>query len=239
MLLGIALHGAISFFPVGIWPGQDIHQPEVAVPAQLVETLGQAGLESPRSVNLYEMVMHAIHGFRLPLFFLVSGFFTAMLWKNRGLKQLAKHRAKRILLPLVIFVPITWILIIPVGIYGSYGYTIQYLPESIYMLDNLDYLNLSDVGLVEFPSTFGNLPSLTSLDVWRNNLTDDSFPESMNNLVQLYGLSLDGNQLTRFPDFIQYLSNSIGWIYFGYGYWGTGNQIEYFPDWWYQSTFPN
>ena len=119
MLLGIALHGAISFFPVGIWPAQDIHQPEVAVPAQLVETLGQAGLESPRSVNLYEMVMHAIHGFRLPLFFLVSGFFTAMLWRNRGLKQLARHRAKRILLPLAIFVPIMWILLIPVGIYGG------------------------------------------------------------------------------------------------------------------------
>ena len=119
MLLGIVLHGAISFFPVPIWPAQDIHQPEVDVPTQLVETLGQAGLETPRSVNLYEMLLHAIHGFRLPLFFLVSGFFTAMLWRNRGLMQLAKHRAIRILLPLVIFVPIIWILIIPVGIYGG------------------------------------------------------------------------------------------------------------------------
>ena len=119
MLLGIVLHGAISFFPVPIWPAQDIHQPEVDVPTQLVETLGQAGLETPRSVNLYEMLLHAIHGFRLPLFFLVSGFFTAMLWRNRGLMQLAKHRAIRILLPLVIFVPIIWILMIPVGIYGD------------------------------------------------------------------------------------------------------------------------
>ena len=109
MLLGIVLHGAISFFPLSIWPAQDIHQPEVSVPTQLVETLGQVGLETPRSVNLYEMLLHAIHGFRLPLFFLVSGFFTAMLWRNRGLKQLAKHRAKRILLPLAIFVPVTWI----------------------------------------------------------------------------------------------------------------------------------
>jgi len=119
MLLGIVLHGAISFFPVPIWPAQDIHQPEVDVPTQLVETLGQAGLETPRSVNLYEMLLHAIHGFRLPLFFLVSGFFTAMLWRNRGLMQLAKHRAIRILLPLVIFVPIIWMLMIPVGIYGD------------------------------------------------------------------------------------------------------------------------
>ena len=119
MLLGIVLHGALSFFPMPIWPAQDLHQPVVEVPAALAAPLEQAGLESPRSVNLYEMALHAIHGFRLSLFFLVSGFFTAMLWRNRGLKQLAKHRAKRILLPLVIFLPIIWILIIPVVKYGG------------------------------------------------------------------------------------------------------------------------
>ena len=119
MLLGIALHGAIPSFPMPTWPTQDIHQPEVSVPVQLVETLGQARLESPSSVNLYEMVMPAIDGFRLPVFFLVSGFFTAMLWRNRGLKQLTKHRAKWILLPLVIFLPIIWILTIPVDNYGG------------------------------------------------------------------------------------------------------------------------
>ncbi|MFM1558046.1 MAG: acyltransferase family protein [Roseibacillus sp.] len=56
-------------------------------------------------------MLHAIHGFRLPLFFLVSGFFTAMLWRHRGLKELVKLRSKRILLPLAIFVPIIWILL--------------------------------------------------------------------------------------------------------------------------------
>ena len=52
-----------------------------------------------------------IHGFRMPLFFLVSGFFTAMLWRRRGLVALLKQRAKRILLPcllgLVTVVPVT------------------------------------------------------------------------------------------------------------------------------------
>ena len=121
MLLGIVLHGVLSFFPVpiSIWPAQDLHQPEINVPAALAAPFESVGLKVPADYSPYEFMLHAIHGFRLPLFFLVSGFFTAMLWRNRGLKQLAKHRAKRILLPLAIFVPITWILIIPVGIYGE------------------------------------------------------------------------------------------------------------------------
>ena len=119
MLLGIVLHGAISFFPMPIWPAQDLRQPEIEVPAALAVTLEQAGLELPQSVNLYEMVLHAIHGFRLPLFFWVSGFFTTMLWRNRGLYQLARHRAMRVLLPLAIFLPVIWILLIPVSMYGD------------------------------------------------------------------------------------------------------------------------
>lgn len=115
MLLGIVLHGALSFFPMPIWPAQDLHQPEVEVPALLAASLEQAGLEVPETYSPYEFMLHAIHGFRLPLFFLVSGFFTAMLWRKRGLRQLAKHRTKRILLPLAIFVPLTWILMIVVG----------------------------------------------------------------------------------------------------------------------------
>ena len=35
----------------------------------------------------------------MPLFFILSGFFTAMLWKKRGAKALVSHRFRRILLP--------------------------------------------------------------------------------------------------------------------------------------------
>ena len=81
MLLGIVLHGLLSFIPLPIWPAQDIHQNE----------------------DVYGLIIVAIHGFRMPLFFLISGFFTAMMWKNRGLKGLLKHRFQRIGLPLVVF----------------------------------------------------------------------------------------------------------------------------------------
>ena len=92
MLLGIALHGAMAYMP-GLgeaWPVTDATAHEG-----------------------YSVFLSAIHGFRMPLFFLLSGFFTAMLWRSRGLGALAQHRAKRILLPLVIgtftIVPAVWI----------------------------------------------------------------------------------------------------------------------------------
>lgn len=89
MLLGIVIHGLLSFMPIPI-PGvpQDINQnPEV-----------------------YGYVFNFIHGFRMQLFFLISGFFTAMLWRKQGLRKLLMHRAKRILLPLVLALPVIWVL---------------------------------------------------------------------------------------------------------------------------------
>ena len=48
----------------------------------------------------------------MPVFFLMSGFFTAMLWRQRGLQALVAHRARRVLLPLaiamIVVIPLTW-----------------------------------------------------------------------------------------------------------------------------------
>ena len=78
MLLGIALHASISFFPV-TWPVQDRNQND-----------------------LFGVMFLIIHGFRMPLFFVMSGFFTAMLWRKRGLSALFKHRFRRIGIPLLL-----------------------------------------------------------------------------------------------------------------------------------------
>ena len=80
MLLGIVLHGALSFFP-SFWPTQD-------------NTSSYAGP--------YDELLHAIHGFRMPLFFLLSGFFTSMLWRRRGMGSLVEQRLRRVALPLAI-----------------------------------------------------------------------------------------------------------------------------------------
>ncbi|MBT4692425.1 MAG: acyltransferase family protein [Planctomycetaceae bacterium] len=78
MLLGIALHGLLAYtgFP---WAVQDVNQ-------------------APWLGSVFAM----IHGFRMPLFFLVSGFFTAMLWRKRGLQSLMRHRFFRIFVPCMV-----------------------------------------------------------------------------------------------------------------------------------------
>lgn len=79
MLLGIVLHVGLAYAPGFPWPVQD-----------------------PNSVSLFGLIYPAIHGFRMPLFFLLSGYFTAMLWRRRGMMALLWHRLKRIVLPLII-----------------------------------------------------------------------------------------------------------------------------------------
>ena len=75
MLLGIGLHAALSFVPAP-WPVQDTRQGEV-----------------------FGLFLAMIHGFRMPMFFLLSGFFTMMLYRRRGLASTLGQRAARILVP--------------------------------------------------------------------------------------------------------------------------------------------
>jgi peptidoglycan/LPS O-acetylase OafA/YrhL len=78
MVLGIALHASLAYFPFP-WPVQDACQ--------------------TRSLGL----LYALtHGFRMPLFFLLSGFFTMLVLQRRGVRKLLEQRVLRILVPLVI-----------------------------------------------------------------------------------------------------------------------------------------
>lgn len=100
MLLGIVLHAGLSFTELP-WIVQDVRQSSVC-----------------------GLLFSLIHGFRMPLFFMVSGFFTAMLWQKRGPRTLLWHRTKRILFPcllgLATIVPITqgvfiWVIMQPLA----------------------------------------------------------------------------------------------------------------------------
>lgn len=79
MFLGIIYHAALSFADGLPW---------------LVE-------DAQRSVAAFHL-QAAVHGFRMPLFMVVSGFFTAMLWRKRGTLQLLRHRFLRVLLPCLV-----------------------------------------------------------------------------------------------------------------------------------------
>ncbi len=80
MLLGVVLHAAMFL----VWEDWPVVAREVSP-------------DLP-----YDDIVHAIHGFRMPVFFLLSGFFTALLWQRHGRKGLVTHRLKRVGLPLLI-----------------------------------------------------------------------------------------------------------------------------------------
>ncbi len=87
MLLGIYLHVVVGFSGNGHWPYIDPHP----TPA-LDFTLG------------------ITHSFRMPAFFVMAGFFGALLWNRRGASSFIRNRTHRVLVPFVLF----WTLLFPV-----------------------------------------------------------------------------------------------------------------------------
>ena len=86
MLLGIYLHVVVGYSGDGHWPYIDPHPTPV-----LNFTLG------------------IIHAFRMPAFYVMAGFFGALLWNGRGPASFVSNRLKRILLPFALF----WSLLFP------------------------------------------------------------------------------------------------------------------------------
>lgn len=83
MLLGILLHAAITYMDRRmdglLWPIDD----------------------QPRQFG-FDVLFWWIHGWRIPLFFVMAGFFAAMLARRRGPVGFIRHRIQRILLPVAI-----------------------------------------------------------------------------------------------------------------------------------------
>ena len=82
MLLGIVLHGAISFMnpPLPFWPIQD-----------------------SKTSLFFAIPVFLIHAFRLQTFFMMAGFFAALLIEKRGLWSFFANRFSRVAVPLVVF----------------------------------------------------------------------------------------------------------------------------------------
>ena len=95
MLLGILLHGAISFMREPFWPIQDSQSLFWGMPEGMQEVGASMGMELPKQFSPYKFFfMQLVHGFRMPLFFVASGFFAAMLWRQRArLPDQQLHRA--------------------------------------------------------------------------------------------------------------------------------------------------
>ena len=87
MLSGVLFHAALAYSPLT----------HAFIPT--------ADSEQSAAVDLCIWFLHL---FRMPLFFLVAGFFAAMLVEKRGLGGLFRNRLRRIALPLVIFWPLVY-----------------------------------------------------------------------------------------------------------------------------------
>jgi surface polysaccharide O-acyltransferase-like enzyme len=81
MWLGIVLHvAAIYMAGVPVLPWRDEQRTRVA-----------------------DFLMAFIHSFRMPVFFILAGFFVALLLQSRGPAGMARHRARRLGLPFAVF----------------------------------------------------------------------------------------------------------------------------------------
>ncbi|MFX1535170.1 MAG: leucine-rich repeat domain-containing protein [Promethearchaeota archaeon] len=74
---------------------------------------------------------------------------------------------------------------------------LENLPESVFSLKKLKYLNLLENGLCSLSESIGNLRRLVGLDMRWNNL--ETLPESFGQLSKLQNLNLSWNQLRSLP----------------------------------------
>lgn len=104
MLLGVVLHTALAFQEQDeLWI---YHDPE----------------RSPLA-GLFAL---SIHIFRMPIFFVMAGFFGAMLFTRKGSAVFAGHRFERIVIPLVI----GWFVLFPLLMWAiSFAFTYSTQPE--------------------------------------------------------------------------------------------------------------
>jgi fucose 4-O-acetylase-like acetyltransferase len=89
MMLGLVLHSALTY---------------------AITDYGRAwSLKDPNSTNIIMDWLSAyIHVFRMPLFFIVAGFFGALLFYKRGGRKMIRNRVSRILFPFIVFILLLW-----------------------------------------------------------------------------------------------------------------------------------
>jgi glucan biosynthesis protein C len=114
MLLGLVIHAAVTYGAVDYHPVWS--------------------LKDRQTHPIFDWVVRFIHCFRMPLFFLISGYFAAHLFREEGPRALLKSALVRLLLPFIVGVLILW----PLS-YSAFSYSrasIQHAPSG--QLDGTD-----------------------------------------------------------------------------------------------------
>lgn len=116
MMLGIVLHGSQWY----------VTEPPGGLPVPL----------DTSSSYVFDVILHFIHSFRMPLFFVLAGFFTSLLVGKRGFRGTYINRVQRILVPLLLAVvsilPLTMVFMVSFMSSSRFG-TQQFLitPEQL------------------------------------------------------------------------------------------------------------
>lgn len=99
LMAGVLLHAGIGFSVITyeLWPGAN---KETSI--------------------LFDYWIWMLHTFRMPLFFLIAGFFAHYLVSSRGLKYFVKNRLMRIGLPFIIFWPLMLASLFGLIIYAAF-----------------------------------------------------------------------------------------------------------------------
>lgn len=99
MLLGLVLHSALTYnvtYHGDAWSPKD-----------------------PNTTHIFsDFLVLLIHSFRMPIFFVVAGFFGAMLFYERQPIRMIRNRISRIIWPFIVFLFLLWPIII-----FAFGYT--------------------------------------------------------------------------------------------------------------------
>lgn len=101
MMLGVVLHSVLTYMggvAQGAWRIRDLNNFDT--------NLG--------------LIASFIHVFRMPIFMLVAGFFAALLFYERGKRQMFKNRMQRITIPFLLFVVLLFVPVV-----GGMEYTLQ------------------------------------------------------------------------------------------------------------------
>ena len=103
MMLGIVLHAAMFY----------LVQPPTPIPTD------------PNTSYVFDAAFYFIHSFRMQAFFLIAGFFTALLVAKRGVRATYKDRIYRILVPLIVasvtILPITALFMVNFFLSARFG----------------------------------------------------------------------------------------------------------------------
>lgn len=159
MLLGLVLHAAITYGTVDYGDGWS--------------------LKAPGSTHLFnDVIVLIIHSFRMQIFFLVAGFFGAMLFYERQPLKMIKNRVSRIVLPFIVFVILLWPTIVFTFSYTElifngnentldtvlsyFSNPMIFIPQATFHLWFLYYLSLITFASVGLGFLFKKLPKLSN-----------------------------------------------------------------------------